>query len=68
MLSDILRNAVRGTWDIRSSERGTPPLQLAFFAGLIDPLFYIANGLEILVELMLVTSTDLSAKVLGLRP
>src|SRR5205823_14326895 len=65
VIGDVLRNAVRRTRNVRLREGRPPALQFAFLAGIFDSHLYIANGIEILIELELIAGADLAAEVTG---
>ena len=56
VLADVLRDAVGGAGDVRFVEGRPPALQLSALSGVRNPLFHVANGVEILVELALIAA------------
>lgn len=66
VLDDILRNPVRRALDVRLVECWLPTLQFATFAGTRDAGLNLANAVEVLVQLLLISGTDLPPQVFGI--
>ena len=64
VLDDVLRDAVGRSLHIRFVERGSPALQLAAFARVLDPFLHLTHAVEILVELALIAGADAASQIL----
>ena len=63
MLDDVLRVAVLRARDIRLGQCWPPALQFTSFAGTLNSLFNLPDGIQIFVELLLVESADVAAQI-----
>jgi hypothetical protein len=63
VFDDVLRVSVLRSRHVGTGQRRAPALQLASLAGLVQPLFEFAHGIQILVQPLLIGAADVAAEV-----
>lgn len=66
VFGDVLRKPVRRAFDVRFIESWLPTLQFAALTRIGDAGLDFADAVEVLVQLLLISGTDLPPQVLGI--
>jgi hypothetical protein len=64
VLTDVLRDSIRGSWHVWLLKSRAPTLQFAALSGSLDPLLHLANRVEIFIQFALVGLADGFANIL----